>query len=270
MLKRTLFVLISFTMVFVLFSLPIMANNRSSDSSVSSDYIQAPVVSNVNLDETTISRERNSDTTTSEDINVNEVEINNDDMPLEYENVEIRDGVNESVNLTDDINPDEAAINFRNDIDNDVSGSIQINQTEPEKLDSSIPDSNPLNFEDFPTTLEVVEINDGYRLKMSVQNNSGQDILLNQSTIFARHFVYDVQNEQWIYLREKTWDDDPKLFSAGQTFTEEFDLTIQSLSQFTSNPQGEYMFWAVPSVVSNNMYTQLVAVYAKVTFPAKS
>jgi hypothetical protein len=254
MLKRTLFVLISFTIVFILFSLPIMANNRMFESSVSSDNIQAPAMSVDNRDETISTSESNSDTTSSEDTVLNEVKANNNDMPSEYENVEIRDGVNES----------------RNNENNDVSGSIQINQTEPEKLDSLISDANPLNFEDFPTNIEVVEISDGYRLRMSVQNNSGQDILLNQSTIFARHFVYDVQNEQWLYLREKTWEDDPKPFPAGQTLTEEFDLTKQVLSQYTTNPQGVYMFWAVPSVVSNNMYTQLVAVYAKVTFPAES
>jgi len=270
MLKRTLFVLVSLLIVLMLFSLPIMANNRTAESSVNSDNMQAPVVNVDNLDETINSRESNSEITTSEDTNVNEAEISNDDMPSEYENIEIRDGVNESVNLTDNNNPDESVDNSDNSKDNDLSDGTRMDQTEPEKTESSMFDANSYNYEDFPTNIEVVEIGDGYRLKMSVQNNSGQDILLDQSTIFSRFFAYDVQNENWLYLREKNWDIDPKLFPAGQTFTEEFDLTRQTLSQYTGNPQGEYMFWAVPSIVSNNFHTQLVTVYAKVAFPAES
>ena len=272
MLKRTLFVLFSLLIVLMLFSLPIMANNRTAESSVNSDNMQAPVVNVDILDETVSSRESNSDTTSPEETIMNEVEVNDNDITLDSEIVENRDSMSQTEDIPDpdNNNPDESVDNSDNSKYNDLSDGTRMDQTEPEKTESSMFDANSYNYENFPTNIEVVEIVDGYRLKMSVQNNSGQDILLDQSTIFSRFFAYDVQNENWLYLREKNWDIDPKLFPAGQTFTEEFDLTIQTLSQFTGNPQGEYMFWAVPSIVSNNFHTQLVTVYAKVAFPAES
>jgi hypothetical protein len=90
---------------------------------------------------------------------------------------------------------------------------------------------------------------------MKVTNNSGRDIMVDNLPIFARIIVYDVQNQSWLYLREKTWELKPELFASGTTITETFE---------TKNlAAGKYYFYAVPSIVISNQYTQLMNISAE-------
>jgi hypothetical protein len=112
-----------------------------------------------------------------------------------------------------------------------------------------------LNFLDFPTAISTETTEDGKRLVMTATNNSGRDLMLDNMPIFAKLLAYDVENSRWLYLREKSWELKPELFASGTTITETYDMT-----ELKSN----YYFYAVPSIVINNNYTQLMNVSAEI------
>jgi hypothetical protein len=112
-----------------------------------------------------------------------------------------------------------------------------------------------LNFIDFPTAISTETTANGKRFVMTVTNNSGRDLMLDNLPIFARLIAYDAENGRWLYLREKSWELKPEMFASGTTITETYDMT-----ELKSN----YYFYAVPSIVINNNYTQLMNVAAEV------
>jgi hypothetical protein len=112
-----------------------------------------------------------------------------------------------------------------------------------------------LNFLDFPTSISTEATANGKRFVMSVTNNSGRDLMLDNMPIFAKLLAYDGENSRWLYLREKSWDLKPEIFASGTTIIETYDMT-----QLKSN----YYFYAVPSIVINNYYTQLMNVATEV------
>jgi hypothetical protein len=105
----------------------------------------------------------------------------------------------------------------------------------------------------FPTEVATEKSNNGQqRIVMKVTNNSGRDLMVDNLPVFARLIVYDVQNQSWLYLREKSWEYKPALFASGTTITEVYETKDLAT--------GKYYFYAVPSIVINNYYNQLMNV----------
>ena len=135
-----------------------------------------------------------------------------------------------------------------------MSGSLLAVQVNAEQ-------TNTLESNQFPTSIEAEETDNGYRFTLSITNNSGADITVDQMPIFASLFLWDDAQSATYYLRGKNWDLDPKLFASGQTVAEEYEMTVDQLRSLDGGADGKYVFYAVPSLVVNNVYTQLMAVY---------
>ena len=123
--------------------------------------------------------------------------------------------------------------------------------------------SATLEFSQFPTSIVAEQSDNGYRFIMSVTNNSGADLTVDQMPIFANLFLWDDAQSTTYYLRGKNWELDPKRFANGQTVDEEYEITFDQLRSLDGRADGKYWLYAVPSLVINNVYTQLMNVYSE-------
>jgi hypothetical protein len=106
-----------------------------------------------------------------------------------------------------------------------------------------------LNFFDLPTAISTETTPTGKRFVMTVTNNSGRDLMLDNLPIFARLVAYDIEKHRWLNLREKSRELKPEMFASGATITETYDMT---------ELKSKYYFYALPSIVINNFSISLM------------
>lgn len=201
--------------------------------------------------------------------------IVNDDTSVEVdrESADERDDTSDSMDKT--VLEDEGTL-----VGAEVSQEVEVYSRESdssneEKLVASnyLQALDEINTDDFETSItfeaptasigDARTDSDRYTFKMQVTNHSGKNILLNHNTIFGRAYLF-VDSTGWTVLSvEDKFPHEEKIFTAGETITEEFTLTAEEIKSISNGQSGEYWFCALPSLVVGNEWKILTAVSTK-------